>query len=360
LKNSYLTAGTNLTQLIRLLRRNPVSYHPKYLLRILFLLQSGFWSSLFGCIENKRFRKKIEASPVPDSPIFIVGHWRTGSTLLHQILHLDPEMLTPSLFQVAEPDCFLTAEKYYRPILKLLLRKYRPMDQVKLGMDEPQEDEYAIYRMTTHSPLERLVFPISARYFLKDYPDFVPKEPEKKKWETHILNFFRKLNFEKRKTIVSKNPFNSLRIKELDSLFPDARFIHIYRHPYEVIPSTIHLWKIVQKQNCLNKNGTVPSLEDVMEYLDYFWNVIKKDLSSIDSKRTFCMKFEDLEKTPQKIISDLYSFFKIPCSDTFQKNLNAFLKDLEGYQKNQYQLSHEEKERISKRLSNHMEYFGYQ
>ena len=359
MKNSYLTAGTKLPQLIRLLQRNSISYHPKYLLRILFLLQSAFWSSLFGYIESKRFRKRIEASDIPQFPIFIIGHWRTGSTLLHQIMNLDPAMLTPTLFQVAEPDCFLTSYKYYKPIMKLLLRKNRPMDQVKLGMDEPQEDEYAIYRLTNHSPLERLVFPISSRYFLRDYPSFVPDGPEKKRWETQILNFFRKLNFEKNKTIVSKNPFNSLRIKELKSLFPDARFIHIYRHPYEVVPSTMHLWNIVQNQNCLNSKGASPTVDDIIDYLDHFWNVIQQDLSSISIENTYMMKFEDLENEPEKMIRDLYSYFRIPFSDIFKIKLESFLKEIEGYQKNQYQLTHEEKEQISKRLRPHMEYFKY-
>ncbi len=233
------------------------------------------------------------------------------------------------------------------------------MDQVKLGMDEPQEDEYAIYRLTNHSPLERLVFPINSRYFLRNYTSFVPEGSEKTKWENQILNFFKKLNFEEDKTIVSKNPFNSLRIKELTSLFPDARFIHIYRHPHEVIPSTMHLWKIVQKQNSLNSNGAPPSVDDVIDYLDHFWNVIRQDLSSISSENRYVLRFEDLEKDSEKAIKDLYSYFRIPFSDIFRDNLESFRQELQGYHKNQYHLTTEEKEQISKRLKPHMEYFGY-
>jgi omega-hydroxy-beta-dihydromenaquinone-9 sulfotransferase len=360
LKNSYLTAGTSLPQLLRLFRRNPISYHPKYLLRILFLLQSGFWSSIFGYIENKRFRAKIESSPVPKSPIFIIGHWRSGSTLLHQIMNLDANMLTPTLFQVAEPDCFLTARKYYRPIMKLLLRKNRPMDQVKLGMDEPQEDEYAIYRLTNHSPLERLIFPLNSNYFLKDCSSFVPAGHEKANWENQILNFFKKLNFGKNKTIVSKNPFNSMRIKELTALFPDARFIHIYRHPCDVVPSTMHLWKIVQKQNCLNNLGATPAFTDVIDFLDHILNVIQQDLSFVADENKYILKFEDLEKDPVKVIKDLYSYFRIPFSELFKKDLEAFIKEIEGYQKNQYQLTPDETEQIRNRMKSHMDYFKYQ
>ena len=54
-------------------------------------------------IERKLFGKKIDSFSCPDGPIFIIGHWRTGTTLLHQLMNLDPNLAAPTLFQVAEP-----------------------------------------------------------------------------------------------------------------------------------------------------------------------------------------------------------------------------------------------------------------
>jgi omega-hydroxy-beta-dihydromenaquinone-9 sulfotransferase len=275
-------------------------------------------------------------------------------------MSLDPEMVAPTLFQVAEPECFLTSYKYYKPILKLLLRKTRPMDQVKLGMDEPQEDEYAIFRVTGFSPLERLVFPKHPGYFLKEFPSFVPNGKEKIKWENHLLHFYKKLNLGKEKTIVSKNPFNSLRVKELVALFPDARFIHIYRHPFEVVPSTMHLWKIVHKQNCLNNKGKPPEISDVVEYLDHFWNVIRKDLTQLPSEQSYILSFEKLKEDPAATIREIYTYFGIPQSDLFIQRIDSFLSEVNGYRSNEYRLSSAEKEMIGTRLSNHLENFGYQ
>lgn len=359
MRNSYLIAGIDLPGLFKLLRRNKISFQPKYLFRILFLMQSSCWSSVFGYIENKRFRKRIESAPNPKGPVFIIGHWRTGSTLLHQYFSLDPALLTPSLFQVAEPDCFLTSYQYYKPIMKLLLRKNRPMDQVKLGMDEPQEDEYALFRLTGYSPLERLVFPNGPGYFLNDYPSFVPEGEKKTEWEKQIVFFYKKLIYDNQRILVSKNPFHSLRIPELLHLFPDARFIHIYRHPSDVIPSTRHLWKIVQKQNSLNNLGRLPETVELVNYLDHFWSVIRKDLELVNEKNRYEMKFEALEKAPLHTLKDLYRHFNISFTSEVEEMIEKFTLETSHYRKNRYEVSKTDDDLIRSALKSHLDYFNY-
>ena len=118
---SYFTAGMTSGQFFRILHRKKISWHPKYICRILFLMQSSLWASMFAFLENKHYRKKIDASEKPVDPILIIGHWRTGTTYLHQLLGCDPAMVTPTLFQVAMPDSFITSYSYFKPLLKRIL-----------------------------------------------------------------------------------------------------------------------------------------------------------------------------------------------------------------------------------------------
>jgi hypothetical protein len=291
LKNSYLTAGITLKHLFRLLKRNKISWHPKYLFRLFFLLQSAFWSSLFSLIDKRRFGKSLESITNIPAPVFIIGHWRTGTTLLHKLMSLDPQLLAPTLFHVAIPDGCLSSYKVYKPIMKLMVSRHRPMDRVKMGIDEPQEDEYAIFRMTDFSPLERLIFPESPGFFLLNYDSFLPMGEKRVEWGNALLLFFKKLYYLSGKTVVSKNPFNSLRINELRKIFPEARFIHIYRHPFKVIPSTINMFTIVQNQNCLNNNHAKPTISEVTEVFDHIMTVIRHDLSALPDKSYHEIKF---------------------------------------------------------------------
>jgi len=359
LKNSYLTAGISLPNLLRLLRRNEISFRPKYLFRLLFLLQSALWSSFFAYIEKVKYEKKIRKVAIPEDPVFIIGHWRSGSTFLHQLMSLDPNFTVPTLFNVAIPDSFLSSHKYYKPIMTSLVSKFRPMDKVRLGMDEPQEDEYAVYRITQFSPLERLVFPNNSNYFLLDLPSFLPENSRLADWEQKLVWYFRKLSFKSGKPIVSKNPFNSLRIRELNKLFPEARFIHIYRNPFDVIPSTIHMWNIIQQQNSLNRQGRKPELDEVVTVFDRVLSAIRNDKESLPEKRFYEMPFEDLESDPVKEITKLYKAFNLNYNDEFEKKMISFLSDLQGFQKNIFHLTTAEKTRIYSRLRHHMEHFGY-
>ncbi len=358
---NYLTAGIGFSRLVRLARKNSISCHPKYLLRFLFLAQSALWTDLFSWFERKRYGKKIESTPFPEDPIFIIGHWRTGTTLLHQLLNLDPNLAAPTLFQVAEPNCFICSYRYYLPVFSTLVAENRPMDNVKIGINEPQEDEYAIYRITDFSPIERLVFPKNPNYFVLDYPSFLPgDEKERKEWEEQLRSYFRKLYFFHGKTIVSKNPFNSLRIKELAVMFPKARFIHIVRHPYEVVPSTIHMWKIVLDQNKLNRKGSDPGIEEVAKGLDKVLTTIEKDRSVLPEENFYEMKFEDLEADPVAEFRKIYSRFHMPFDDALSHSIQCFMDNLKNYKKNEFLLADEEKELIHKQLRPHMRNFNYQ
>ncbi len=358
MKSSYLTAGITLQRLSRLVRRNVVSLRPLYLSRLLFLYQSAIWSSLFAIIECHRFRKKVENTPLPLNPIFIIGHWRTGSTLLHKLMSLDKELAVPTLFEVAEPDSFLTSYIYYKPVMKAMISKHRPMDNVILGMNEPQEDEYAVYRITDFSPLEKLVFPSEKKYFLSDLDSYLPDE-HLEEWEKSIQFFFKKLFFLKKRTIVSKNPFNSLRIRELMKMFPGARFIHITRHPYEVVPSTIHMWNIVQQQNVLNRNAHKPTIGEVSTVLTRMLDVIEEHKTLIPAGHFSEVRFENLEKDSIGEMKRIYSDLGLSFTPEFESAIISFGSEMDQYQKNIFILTDEEKKIIVENLERHMTRSGY-
>ena len=359
MKNSYLTAGITLKHLFRLLHRNKIACHPKYLVRIFFLFQSACWSSLFALIDNARFAKSIVRIDKIPAPIFIIGHWRTGTTLLHKLMSLDPNLIAPTLFHVAIPDGFLSSYKFYKPIMKLMVSRHRPMDMVKMGIDEPQEDEYAIFRMTDFSPLERLIFPETPGYFLMARDSFLPVEEKRTEWDNALLLFFRKLYYFSGKTIVSKNPFNSLRINELRKIFPEARFIHIYRHPFKVIPSTINMFDIVQNQNCLNKNGAKPTISEVSKVFDNIMTKIRHDLNALPKEFYQEIKFEEFEADPLQSLKSLYQTMKLEFSDEFKQKASIYLSEVKDYQKNEFHLTEEEKNTISTSLEHHMKYYRY-
>jgi hypothetical protein len=274
-------------------------------------------------------------------------------------MSLDANLKAPTLFDVAIPDGFLSSYKFYKPIMQFMVSKHRPMDMVKMGIDEPQEDEYAIFRMTDFSPLERLIFPETPGYFLMTCDSFLPVEEKRGEWEKSFLLFFKKLYYRSGKTIVSKNPFNSLRINEIRKIFPEARFIHIYRHPFKVIPSAINMFHIIQNQNCLNNYGTKPTITEVSEVFDKIMTVIRRDLSALPQESYHEIRFEDFESDPIQSLKSIYQTLKFEFSDEFEKKVRVYLSEVKDYKKNEFHLTEEEKNTISATLEHHMKYYRY-
>ena len=54
--------------------------------------------------------RAVEATPV-EPPLFILGHWRHGTTHLHNLLAQDPQFAYPTLYQTLYPRTFLTTER---------------------------------------------------------------------------------------------------------------------------------------------------------------------------------------------------------------------------------------------------------
>ncbi len=359
MNDSYLTAGIRVSPLLRLLARNRISWTPKHIGRILFLFQSSCWSSLFSLVEHARYGEALKNSPVPKNPVFIIGHWRTGSTFLHQLMSRDPNLTTPTLYQVALPEHFMSSYRFYKNIFAAFAGKSRPMDNVKIGIDEPQEDEYAMYRLTTFSPLEQLIFPQRREYFLNNAP-FLPDDGRLEDWKSSLTSFYKKILYSTGKQIVSKNPFNSLRIPLLAELFPEAKFIHIVRHPYAVVPSTKHLWTVIQKQNILNRNGYIPDSEEIVTVMNYMITTIQDDFKKLSGSRVAEIKYEDLEKDPKGRLKDLYAQLDLSFTAKFESSLDQFTSEISTYKKNIYTITDEEKKVIRDIMFSHIERYQYQ
>lgn len=357
MKHSYMLAGTSFGILMKLFMRNGISYKPRMLVRTLFLLQNGIWASIFKRMERRKLEDQLKNFPYPDNPIIIIGHWRTGSTFLHQLLNLDENLVAPTVFHVSLPDSFLVSKKYYQPVMAAMMSAKRPMDNVKLGIDEPQEDEYALFKLTLDSPLKDIIYPKTNSYFLKRYDNFEPADREP--WQKATKQFCRKLAFESKKRIVLKNPFHSLRIQTLLEIFPNARFIHIHRHPYRVVPSTIHMWNIVATQNMLKGIWAKPSIEDVAIVLDRMLTKIRTDLAVLPGEVYCEVDFEDLETDPINMLKKIYQAIGLTFTLQFEQKVRHFLTELSDYRKNSYSITDEEKEIIRSKLASHFYHYKY-
>jgi hypothetical protein len=356
--HSYILAGIRTGPLVRLLRKHGFSPNLKNLGRLLFLFQNALWSSLLAWREKKTFGETIVSIPPPDDPVIIIGHWRTGSTFLQQLLALDDQMISPTVFQASFPDSFLVSARYFRPVFSRMVKK-RPMDNVRLGFDVPQEDEFALAKLSPDSPLVRIVFPKGQTYLLNDTDDFYPRDERKETWKKQFLNFCTRVRMNSGKILLLKNPVHSLRIPLLRETFPHARFIYIHRHPFEVVPSSLHLWKVMADDNQLKGKPYHPSLEEVTEGLIKFYEIIERDLALIPRQDQCSVNYESLKTDPVAEVKKIYDKLGLNFSPDLEKNLTAHLEKEKDFKKNSYNFDDDQKARVFKMMQKQFKQFQY-
>lgn len=325
---------------------------PRRLHRLVPAIALSGWASLWKRLDSLRFDRRIAAMPRPPDPIIVVGHWRTGSTFLHQLLNCDPAATAPTVLQCALPEGFLTAAPWVAPVMRRVLGPTRPMDAVRLAPEEPQEDEFALLRSTGLSPLVRLFFQRDRAYFLRDAapPWLEGGDPEA--WAAALESFVKKVSFAADgRRVVLKNPFHSVRIPLLVSRYPGARFIHIRRSPMDVVPSTRRMWAIMAQHNHLRGGGgSAPQTAEVVEVYRQVLAKLDRDLAALPAERRCEVSYDRLRADPTGELRRVYAWFEIPYTEGFAAGLDAFLATVRNYRTREHRRDAGESALIRARL----------
>lgn len=321
------------------------------------------------------FGSRIEASVLEQPPIFIIGHWRTGTTYMHELMSLDNRFTAPTSLECFAPAHFLISGSILR-LFALFLPRQRPMDDVAVSWDSPQEDEFALLNLGINSPYETLMFP-NHRPVCPEFLNLsglTPKEAEA--WKIGFLGFLKSVNFrsnadaeppDRLRRIILKSPPHTARLHILRQVFPDAQFIHMVRHPYEIFASTIILWRALYETQGLQKprfgplaNGA-PSIEqyvlDTMDllYRDFFVQSVKIPA------RQFCqVRYEDLLLTPVAEIERVYRQLGLGHFSVLRPKLESHLRQLKVYRPNEHRITEDYRAEVGRRWGWYMERFGYQ
>lgn len=191
------------------------------------------------------------------APVFVVAPPRSGTTLLYSLLAADPRFFAPKLYETLLPSVSMLR------LTEGIASLCRRWSDGKLArrFDRWEEDRFAstdsIHRVR-HREIEEdtllfdrhLVCPSSLRFFprseevadlvlLDDHPPAVRAAIMKAYHRALQRLLFRAPG----RTYLAKNVHSAGRIGSLLERFPDARFIHIVRSPYDVIPSAIRLFR---------------------------------------------------------------------------------------------------------------------
>jgi omega-hydroxy-beta-dihydromenaquinone-9 sulfotransferase len=338
--------------------------HPKidfkYIPRALLVSFLTFSTIPLRIVEKVRFREEIKNLEITQEPIFILGHWRSGTTHLHNLMCLDENFGYVSTFQTLAPEFFLSKGKFIKTIVGLMLPPTRPMDRVQVSIDYPHEEEFALANVSPFSFYHGWYFPKNMRQYFDNFVLFKGiSQGIIDQWKKAYLNIIKKATISENKKLLLKSPTNTARIKVLLEIFPNAKFIHIYRNPYDVYLSTKKLYDSILPVFGFQ---TIDKKDIEANVLYFYKEMMQKFIQEkhLIPKGNFVeVKYEDLEVEPLAELNRVYGELNLAGFDKVEGKFARYTNDRQSYKKNKYVLSDKAISNISQEWSFTIDMWGY-
>lgn len=319
-----------------------------------FLMTTGFlwflgiasgivmWGRLMDEIFFRKYRKmKVE------KPIFIISNPRSGTTYLHHLMSLDEERYSftklyhtifPSVTLIKIVD-FITKidDKTFGWMRKFIEwidgKVFGAWDGIhKTGFFHPEEDEATyVYTMVTSASF--MLCP-----YLEDLQDLVIPDDLPEKVRNGLMAFFKsslqRINYAQgtEKIFLSKNVLSTGRIRSLLKTFPDARFIYLFRNPYESVASTMSMFTVPWNFHSPDISSDSPQAREWgkmgMRFYEYFDDFMEECL---DDEQVIVIPYEEMVADPHKKVLEVYDHFKMEPSPEYLERLAEATNRARGY-----------------------------
>ena len=343
----------------RLLCRNRFDVAPLRIPRACTITALSVFNSCTSLVQRVLYGRRIAATQIEPAPLFVLGHWRTGTTLLHELLAADERNVCPTSLECFTPEHFLVL-RCLAPLLRFMLPARRPMDNMNMGWRIPQEDEFALSIMGHPSAYEAIAFPNRRPRQLQHMAldDLTPEQLAER--NQAYMKFLRTVLYRRPGRLVLKAPPNTCRVEHLSSMFPEARYVYLVRDPRVVIPSTIHLWRSLYYSLGMQQPD-YESLEDnIFERFVLLHERFERSRPHIPEHRLFQLSFETLIRDPVAQLHKLYDHLELGEFAAAEPAIRQYLDSIAGYQMGRYTVSDRLAERIERELGAYTRQHGYE
>jgi len=213
-----------------------------------------------------------------------------------------------------------------------------------------------------YSPNHELCFPRNAAYyhkyiFMADVPQTIQD-----KWKAIYRYLLQKETLAcGGRQLILKNPSNTARVSLLLEMFPNAKFIHIYRSPYHVYRSMMKLILSIVPYMCLQQPPAIPVVErQVFEVYNQVYMKYLSERGSIPQQNLIEIRYEDFIRRPLEHVKDIYSRLELQGFQASENKFKDYITSQEQLKKQHYTRDEHEQERIYAEWKFAFEAFHYE
>jgi hypothetical protein len=250
-----------------------------------------------------RRRPEILAAPLA-APVFVLGAPRTGTSILHELLALDPASRAPSMWEMLHPVEALAGESL------------REVGDATVRLWHDLQPEYEAMHENSGDGPNECIF-IAMNEFLSDQWSGCHVVPT---YEAHLRNsdhrgayrfhrrFLQTLQLRRpSERWVLKAPSHLARLREIFEIYPDARVVHIHRDPLRTLPSTLSLMGTLKWMRCTRVDMSGAARQLPAGYAAMFRAEIElRARGVVPDERFVDLRYHDLMADPTGAIANLY------------------------------------------------------
>lgn len=231
-------------------------------------------------------------------PMFILGHGRSGTTHLFNLLARDPQFAFPTQLDVFNPHTFITLRRLgLDQVLGLLPKRKRAMDAVRVGWLSPGEDSIALNVLSGRGAKMQSIFPRASAW-----EDMTSEE-----FRAALTAFTRKLVHIHHRPLLLKSPEHTKRVRDILNVFPAACFVMIFRNPETLLASIVKtaqspamVWNALQWPSPRTMENLI---ESVRESIDAYFEA----KPFIPPGQLVELRHEDLVQDEAGTLASIYS-----------------------------------------------------
>ncbi len=294
-----------------------------------------FPSMLFAPLERLLFNKKLKGNKLNQSPLYVLGHWRSGTSFTQFVLSQDPQITTPTKYETLFSDNFLVTESLLKPLAVKFIKSFNAYDawkkniSVSMDLDSPSEvDTGLVNEGSSYTYHWGHLFPRSWNHYFERYAlmDSLT-EQEWNNWAQEMTSLYHKVQFKNpHKRLLIKNPPDTGRVKHLLKLYPNAKFIFIYRNPYQVFYSNVKLWNNISNMLSMEEVSAEEIQEIILETYCKLHEAYLAQKHLIPEGNLIEIQYEDLRDQPMKLLEEVYQKLGMDHFEQARPHLENYLE----------------------------------
>ncbi len=317
--------------------------------------------SLLAPIQNSRYAQQLALKPLKHEPVFILGHWRSGTTFVHNVLSCDKHFGYNTTYQTVFPHLMMFGQPFFKKTMSWLMPDKRPTDNMELAVDLPQEEEFALANMTPYTYYNFWFLPKHMQEYADKYLTFKEAKPwEISEWKATFEKLIKISLWNTGGTqFLSKNPPHTARVKEILEMFPNAKFIYLVRNPYTVFESTRSFFTNTIQPLKLQDLSDADLEKNILEVYEKLYKKYEEDKHLIPEGNLIEVKFEDFEADALAMTEKIYKQLRIPGWEEARPAIEQYVGSKKGYKKNKYKYDERTVELVEKHWRFALDQWGY-